>query len=239
MASGFTEFRKPQIDSVTTRPKREKLGCLSADCLFIEQHYQQPDSIEATGFCACNLCDKLAIYRTAKRRSTRKVLYCLYMLLLRVRWRRDNNSVLLADYKTSRKEFDEITTILNFSGAWVQGSCICMKVFRYSFWETTLMFFNHLHLSLSDRYKISPVIGFELKFVKMQFLLKSISLWQQKTTNFEIDKIRILCGLDLLLKIRFQERKAWCLTNNLSERSKKFCKFEFMQKKLFQTLYFQ
>ena len=161
------------------------------------------------------------------------------MLLLRVRSRRDNNSVLLADYKTSRKEFDEITTILNFSGAWVQGSCICMKVFRYSFWETTLMFFNHLHLSLSDRYKISPVIGFELKFVKMQFLLKSISLWQQKTTNFEIDKIRILCGLDLLLKIRFQELKAWCLTNNLSERSKKFCKFEFMQKKLFQTLYFQ
>ena len=154
MASGFTEFRKPQIDSVTTRPKREKLGCLCADCLFIEQHYQQPDSIEATGFCACNLCDKLAIYQTAKRRSTRKVLYCLYMLLLRVRWRRDNNSVLLADYKTSKKEFDEITTILNFSGAWVQGSCICMKVFRYSFWETILMFFNHLHLSLSDRYKI-------------------------------------------------------------------------------------
>ena len=45
VASGFTEFRKPQIDSVTTRPKREKLGCLCADCLFIEQHYQQPDSI--------------------------------------------------------------------------------------------------------------------------------------------------------------------------------------------------
>ena len=90
----------------------------------------------------------------SRRRSKRKVLYCLYMLLLRVRWRRDNNSVLLADYKTSRKEFDEITTILNFSGAWVQGSCICMKVFRYSFWETILMFFNHLHLSLSDRYKI-------------------------------------------------------------------------------------
>ena len=43
-----------------------------------------------------------------------------------------------------------------------------------------------------------------------------------------MDKIRILCDLDLLLKIRFQERKAWCLANNLSERSKKFCKFEFM-----------
>ena len=42
----------------------------------------------------------------------------LLMLLLRVRSRRDNNSVLLADYKTSRKEFDEITTILNpISGA--------------------------------------------------------------------------------------------------------------------------
>ena len=38
--------------------------------------------------------------------------------------------------------------------------------------------------------------------------------------NFEIDKIRILRDLDLLLKIRYQERKVWCLANNLSEKYK-------------------
>ena len=55
--------------------------------------------------------------------------------------------------------------------------------------------------------KFSPVINYDLKYVKMQFLVKSISLWQQQTKNFEIDKIRISRDLDLLLKISHQELK--------------------------------
>ena len=54
-------------------------------------------------------------------------------------------------------------------------------------------------LSLSDRYKLFS--NYELKFVKMQFFVKSISLWQQLTKNFEIDRIQILHHLDLLLTI--------------------------------------
>ena len=61
------------------------------------------------------------------------------------------------------------------------------------------------------------MIDYELKFAKMQFLLKSISLWQNKQKNFEIDKMRILGDLDLLLKIRFQELILCCLANNLRE----------------------
>ena len=34
-----------------------------------------------------------------------------------------------------------------------------------------------------------------------------------------MDKIRILRDLELLLKIRHQELKVWCLANNLSEKS--------------------
>ena len=48
--------------------------------------------------------------------------------------------------------------------------------------------------------------------------------------NFEIDKIRTLHDLDLLLKIRHQEVKVWCLANNLREK-KKFCMFEFPKKR--------
>ena len=44
--------------------------------------------------------------------------------------------------------------------------------------------------------------------------------------NLEIDKIRILGDLDLLLKIRHQELKVWCLEIT-SVRSKKFSMFEF------------
>ena len=68
--------------------------------------------------------------------------------------------------------------------------------------------------------KFSPVIDYELKFVKMQFLVKSISLWQQLTKNFHIDQIRISRDLDLLLKIRRQELNVWCLANNLREKEK-------------------
>ena len=38
------------------------------------------------------------------------------------------------------------------------------------------------------------------------------------TKNFKLDKIRILRDLDLLLKIRHQELKVWCLANNLREK---------------------
>ena len=58
-----------------------------------------------------------------------------------------------------------------------------------------------------------------MKFVKMQFLVKSISLWQQYAKNFDIDKIRILRDLDLLLKIRrHQEFIVCCLADNLREK---------------------
>ena len=60
------------------------------------------------------------------------------------------------------------------------------------------MFFNRLESDFVLLHPIatnfSPVIDYELKFVKMQFLVKSVWLWQQKTKNFEIDKIRILRG---------------------------------------------
>ena len=55
-------------------------------------------------------------------------------------------------------------------------------------------------LSLSDRYKLFT--NYELKFVKMQFLGKSISLWQQWTKNFEVDKIRILRSLNFIRLLR-------------------------------------
>ena len=67
------------------------------------------------------------------------------------------------------------------------------------------------------------MIDYDLKFFKMQLLVKSISLWQQYTKNFEINKIlnfRILRDLDLPIKIRLQERKVWCLANNLREKQK-------------------
>ena len=54
----------------------------------------------------------------------------------------------------------------------------------------------------------------------MQFLVKSISLWQQKTKNFEVDKIQISRDLDLPLKTQHQELKVWCLANNLREKQK-------------------
>ena len=58
-----------------------------------------------------------------------------------------------------------------------------------------------------------------MKFVKMQFLVTSISLWQQYAKNFDIDKIRIFRDLDLLLKIcRHQEFKVCCLADNLREK---------------------
>ena len=39
--------------------------------------------------------------------------------------------------------------------------------------------------------------------------------------TFKIDKIQILRDLDLLLKIRHQQLKVWCLANNLLAREVK------------------
>ena len=61
----------------------------------------------------------------------------------------------------------------------------------------------------------------------MQFLVKSISLWQQKTKNFEVDKIQISRDLDLPLKTQHQELKVWCLANNLREKQKNSVCFNF------------
>ena len=54
--------------------------------------------------------------------------------------------------------------------------------------------------------KCPPVIDYELKFVELLFLVKiDITMTTIDKKNFEIDKIRILRDLDLLLKIRHQE----------------------------------
>ena len=63
------------------------------------------------------------------------------------------------------------------------------------------------------------VIDYELKFVKMQFWVKSILLGQQETKNFEIDKIRLFRDLDLLLKIRHQELKVCMVFSSLFTNS--------------------
>ena len=50
------------------------------------------------------------------------------------------------------------------------------------------------------------MIDYELKFVELLFLVKiDITMTTIDKENFEIDKIRILRDLDLLLKIRHQE----------------------------------
>ena len=93
-----------------------------------------------------------------------------------------------------------------------------IKVFRYSFWETIPMFFNLLKSDFILATKFLLVIDYELLFVKMQLFVKSISPWQQQTKTFQVDKSRILCDLDLPLKMRHQELKVWCLASNLREK---------------------
>ena len=63
------------------------------------------------------------------------------------------------------------------------------------------------------------MIDYELKFVELLFLVKiDITMTTIDKKNFEIDKIRILRDLDLLLKIRHQELKVWCLASNLRDK---------------------
>ena len=50
------------------------------------------------------------------------------------------------------------------------------------------------------------MIDYELKFVELLFLVKNRYHYDNnRQKNFEIDKIRILRDLDLLLKIQHQE----------------------------------
>ena len=61
---------------------------------------------------------------------------------------------------------------------WFKNMGKCFTVFRYSI-RTPYRYFSivlKVILFLSDRHKIFTVIDYELKFLKMQFLVKSISL---------------------------------------------------------------
>ena len=100
-----------------------------------------------------------------------------------------------------------------------------IKVFRCRFWETIPIFFNRLKSCLISLSFTSDWIWKE--FVKMQFQVKSISLWQQ------------LSDLNLLLRIPLRKRKVWCLANSLREKLKKCVNlFEFKRKvSVFQTKY--
>ena len=96
-------------------------------------------------------------------------------------------------------------------------SVLGTRLIRYSFLETIPMFFNHVK---SDFILVRSPQNFH-QWLTMNWSVSkssSIWLWQQQTKNFEIDKIRILLDLDLLLKIRHQELKVWCLANNLREK---------------------
>ena len=89
------------------------------------------------------------------------------------------------------------------------------SLFHQVGWKASIQFFgDHIDVFQSPlkwfcscpiATNFSPMIDNELKFVKMQFLEKLISLWQQWAKNCDINKIRIFRHLDLLLKIRFQE----------------------------------
>ena len=67
------------------------------------------------------------------------------------------------------------------------------------------------------------MIDYELKFVKMQLLVYRCHYDNNEQKNFQIDLIRISRDLDLLLKIRHQELKVWCLANNLREKENSVC----------------
>ena len=85
----------------------------------------------------------------------------------------------------------------------IQIKVLINTVFRRLYWYFSIAL--KVILSFPIVTKFSPVIEYELKFVKMQLLVKSISPWQQWTKNVENDKIRILRDVDLLLKISHQE----------------------------------
>ena len=103
--------------------------------------------------------------------------------------------------------------------------CPFDKVFRrpYRCFSLTLK----VILSSSDRYNIftSDWLWIEV-CQKAVFGKIDITMTTINKKNLEIDKIRILGDLDLLLKIRHQELKVWCLEIT-SVRSKKFSMFEF------------
>ena len=76
---------------------------------------------------------------------------------------------------------------------------------------------------MSDRYKIFTSDWLWLKVFQNAVVSKIDIAMTTINKNFEINKIlnfRILRDLDLPIKIRLQERKVWCLANNLREKQK-------------------
>ena len=72
---------------------------------------------------------------------------------------------------------------------------------------------------MSDRNKIFTSICLWIEICENAVFSKiDITMTTIITKNFEIDKSRILCDLDLLLKIQHYELKVWCLANNLRKK---------------------
>ena len=76
------------------------------------------------------------------------------------------------------------------------------KVFRYSFSAAIPIFFNHLKsvFSLSDRYKIFTSNWLRIEICE-NVVLSKIDI-TMTTINKKLNKSRILCDLDQLLKIQ-------------------------------------
>ena len=73
-------------------------------------------------------------------------------------------------------------------------------------------------LALSDRYKLLTSEGLWIE-VRQNAVFNKIDVTMTTINkNIEINKIRILHDLDVLLKIRHQQLKVWCLANNLCEK---------------------
>ena len=95
-----------------------------------------------------------------------------------------------------------------------------IKVFRHSFSEAIPIFFNCLKriFSWSDRYEIFTSNWLWTEICENVVLSKIDITMTTIDKNFEIDKSRILCDLDQLLKIQRKEFKVWCLAKNLRKK---------------------
>ena len=72
--------------------------------------------------------------------------------------------------------------------------------------------------SLSDRYKVFTINWLWIEICENVVLSKIDITMTTIDKNFEIDKSRILCDLDQLLKIQRKEFKVWCLAKNLRKK---------------------
>ena len=73
-------------------------------------------------------------------------------------------------------------------------------------------------LALSDLYKLFTSKGLWIEVCQNAVFNKIDVTMTTINKNIEISKIRILHDLDVLLKIRHQQLKVWCLANNLCEK---------------------